>query len=45
MKICSASYIDIQKPMITGCPSCNGVELESLPVSEKEVYKSGLLSS
>ena len=25
--------------MITGCPCCNSVNLESMPISEEEVYR------
>jgi hypothetical protein len=34
-----ASDIDVRKPMITQCPSCNSVEIESMPISDKELYK------
>jgi hypothetical protein len=33
-----ASFIGIREPMITQCPSCNSVGLESMPISEKEAY-------
>ena len=34
-----ASDIDVRKPMITQCPSCNSVEIESVPISDKELYQ------
>ena len=33
-----ASFIGIHKHMITRCPSCNSVKLESMLISEKETY-------
>ena len=33
-----ASFIGIHERMITQCPSCKGVRLESIPISEKEPY-------
>jgi hypothetical protein len=34
-----ASFIGIHERMITQCPSCNSVRLESMPISEKEAYR------
>ena len=34
-----ASFIGIHERMITQCPSCNSVRLESMPISEKESYR------
>ena len=34
-----ASFTGIHKRMITQCPSCNSVRLESMPISEKEAYR------
>jgi hypothetical protein len=33
-----ASFIGTHERMITHCPSCNSVRLESMPISEKEPY-------
>ena len=41
--ICKTCYwcaSDIgSKPMFTECPSCNSVEVESMPIAHKELYK------
>jgi hypothetical protein len=34
-----ASHINIHKRMITECPSCNSLKLESMPICDKEVYR------
>lgn len=34
-----ASYIDVDKRVITDWPCCNNAKLESMPISDKEVYK------
>ena len=36
-----ASFIGIHERMITQCPSCNSVRLESMPIAEKEAYRFG----
>lgn len=34
-----ASFTGTHKRMITQCPSCNNVTLESMPISEREAYR------
>jgi hypothetical protein len=34
-----ASYIDVPKRIITDCPCCNNIKLESTPIADKEVYR------
>ncbi|HXX97300.1 MAG TPA: hypothetical protein VEL11_09320 [Candidatus Bathyarchaeia archaeon] len=41
-KTCYWCASDIgSKSMLTECPSCNSVEVESMPLSDKELYKFG----
>ena len=37
---CANSHMDIgSKSKFTKCPSCNSVEIESMPIAKNELYK------